>query len=108
MLGLVHKPEHGTIELVTQATRGSTDAPRTVYVGISKMIKKVPQSESKGYNPNEGGADGGVDPEDDIFIGEENGEHIYVSKKALKDSIHNGQILSALLYESQRSLNKED
>jgi hypothetical protein len=77
-------------------------------VGMSKLTKRVPSNESNHvtgsllhyHNPNEGGGDGGVDPEDDIFIGEENGEHIYVSKSALKDSIHNGQILSALLYES--------
>lgn len=27
----------------------------------------------------------GIDPNDDILIGEENGEHIYVSKRALKE-----------------------
>lgn len=50
----------------------------------------------------------GIDPEDDILIGEENGEHIYISRKALKESIHNSQVLSALLYESERCLNEEE
>lgn len=27
--------------------------------------------------------------EDDIFIGEENGEHIFISRKALKEAIEN-------------------
>ena len=42
MLGLVCKPVKGTIDLVTQTTRGITNTPRTMYVGISKMVKKVP------------------------------------------------------------------
>ena len=42
MLGLVCKPIKGTIDLVVQTTRGLTNTPRTMYVGISKMVKKVP------------------------------------------------------------------
>lgn len=30
-----------------------------------------------------------VDPNDDIFIGEQDGDHIYISRKALKESIKN-------------------
>ena len=118
MLGIVCKPVQGTIDLVTQSTRGSTNTPRTMYVGISKLTKKVPKKSSPHghgallhvHNPNEpgeGGHGSGVDPVDDLFIGEENGQYIYLSKKALKESIHNSQILSALLYESQRVLGKE-
>jgi vacuolar protein sorting-associated protein 13A/C len=43
MLGLVCKPVKGTIDLVTQTTRGITNTPSTMYVGISKMIKKKPK-----------------------------------------------------------------
>ncbi len=64
MLGLVCKPVKGTIDLVTQTTRGITNTPRTMYVAISKMVKKVPQAKNKDN----------IDLEDDILIGEENGE----------------------------------
>jgi vacuolar protein sorting-associated protein 13A/C len=43
ILGLVCKPVKGTIDLVTQTTRGISNTPRTVYVGLSKMVKKVPK-----------------------------------------------------------------
>lgn len=41
------------------------------------------------------------------MIGEENGEGIYISKKALKESITHSQILSALLYESEQVLTED-
>ena len=40
ILGLIFKPVAGTLELVTQTTRGIGNTPKTVYVGITKMIKK--------------------------------------------------------------------
>lgn len=43
ILGLVCKPMKGTIDLVTQTTRGISNTPRTMYVGISRMVKKVPK-----------------------------------------------------------------
>lgn len=43
MLGLVCKPVKGTIDLVTQTTRGISNTPRTMYVGFNRMIKKVPR-----------------------------------------------------------------
>jgi hypothetical protein len=55
MLGLVCKPVKGTIDLVTQTTRGITNTPSTMYVGISKMIKKKPKKEHK----LQGGSSGG-------------------------------------------------
>jgi hypothetical protein len=48
-----------------------------------------------------------IDPNDDIFVGEQNGENIYISKHALKDSIAHSQVLSALLYESEKKLSTE-
>lgn len=42
MLGLVCKPVKGTIDLVTQTTRGISNTPKTMYVGMTRMIKKVP------------------------------------------------------------------
>ena len=41
MLGLVCKPVKGTIDLVTQTTRGISNTPKTMYVGLNRMMKKV-------------------------------------------------------------------
>jgi hypothetical protein len=46
MLGLVCKPVKGTIDFVTQTTRGIANTPTTMYVGISNMVKKVPKKEA--------------------------------------------------------------
>jgi hypothetical protein len=43
ILGLVCKPMKGTIDFVTQTTRGISNTPRTMYVGFNKMVKKVPK-----------------------------------------------------------------
>lgn len=51
ILGLVCKPMKGTIDLVTQTTRGISNTPKTMYVGLSKMVKRVPNKDNK--NPNE-------------------------------------------------------
>jgi hypothetical protein len=53
ILGLVCKPVKGTIDLVTQTTRGITNTPKTMYVGFNRMIKRGPKQQHK--NPNEGG-----------------------------------------------------
>lgn len=42
MIGLVSKPVQGTLELVTLTRKGLANTPKTVYVGLSKMAKKVP------------------------------------------------------------------
>lgn len=61
MLGLVCKPVKGTIDLVTQTTRGISNTPKSMYIGLSKFIKKVPASSG-------GTGDEGVEV-DDIFLG---------------------------------------
>ena len=43
MLGLVCKPVKGTIDLVTQTTRGISNTPKTMYVAMNRMIKKKPR-----------------------------------------------------------------
>jgi len=48
IIGLFTHPVTGTIDLVTQTTKGSTENSRTIHIGISKMCKKVPA-----HNPNE-------------------------------------------------------
>jgi hypothetical protein len=57
-----------------------------MYVGFNRMVKKVPAKQQR--NPNEPGeeakSDVQIDPQNDILIGEENGEHIYINKQALK------------------------
>ena len=107
ILGLVCKPVKGTIDLVTQTTRGIGNTPRTMYVGFNKMVKKVPKS-SRAKNPNEPEEESKghdlIDPVNDVFIGEENGEHLYINKNALKESIQDSYVLSALLYESEKHL----
>jgi hypothetical protein len=45
MLGLVCKPVKGTIDLVTQTTRGISNTPKTMYVAMTKMIKKKPRTQ---------------------------------------------------------------
>ena len=43
-----------------------------------------------------------------MLIGEEGGDHLYIDKNALKQSIHNTQVLSALLYKSEKHLSREE
>ena len=86
ILGLVCKPMKGTIDLVTQTTRGIQNTPKTMYISFNRLIKKVPK-QTLDTNPNEPDevVKANVDPQDDILIGEEDGEHIYVSRKAIKE-----------------------
>lgn len=83
ILGLVCKPMKGTIDFVTQTTRGISNTPRTMYVGFNKMVKRVPKSSRASVvhqkNPNEPeeevkgpvhGTYEGIDPQNDVFIGE--------------------------------------
>lgn len=72
LLGLICKPVKGSIDLVTQTTRGISNTPRTMYVGMTGMIKTLPKGKE-------------VDPVDDCFIGEMNQETLYISKKRLKE-----------------------
>ena len=72
LLGLICKPVKGSIDLVTQTTRGISNTPRTMYVGMTKMIKTVPKGKL-------------VNPIDDCFIGEKEGETLYISKRRLKE-----------------------
>ncbi len=99
MLGLVCKPTKGAIDLVTQTTRGISNTPKTMYVSMTRMIKK------KGKK-NEGQED--VDPEDDIQICEQDGETLYISRSALSEAIERSQLLSALLYQAEVSLDETE
>lgn len=84
ILGLVCKPVKGTIDLVTQTTRGIGNTPKTMYVGFNRMVKRVPKRQ---HNPNEGEEikhDHTIDLDNDVLIGEEDGEHLYINKNALK------------------------
>jgi len=99
MLGLVCKPTKGAIDLVTQTTRGISNTPKTMYVSMTRMIKK------KGKK-NEGQED--VDPNDDIRICEQDGETLYISRSALSEAIDRSQLLSALLYQSEVSLDETE
>jgi hypothetical protein len=74
LLGLICKPVKGSIDLVTQTTRGISNTPRTMYVGMTRMIKTVPKGNK-------------IDPADDCFIGETDGETLYISKRRLKEQL---------------------
>jgi len=56
LLGLICKPVKGSIDLVSQTTRGISNTPRSMYVGMTRMIKTVPKGKK-------------MDPKDDCFIG---------------------------------------
>jgi hypothetical protein len=64
ILGLVCKPMKGTIDFVTQTTRGISNTPRTMYVGFNRMVKKVPKTQRPQHqkNPNE--------PEEEVKVNE--------------------------------------
>lgn len=98
MLGLVCKPTKGAIDLVTQTTRGISNTPKTMYVSMTRMIKK------KGKK-NEGQEEV---TEDDIRICEQDGETLYISRSALRESIERSQLLSALLYQAEVSLDETE
>mmetsp|Transcript_33290 Transcript_33290/g.24026 ORF Transcript_33290/g.24026 Transcript_33290/m.24026 type:complete len:157 (+) Transcript_33290:392-862(+) len=40
IFGLVYKPTKGAIDLVTQTTKGISNTPKTMYVSMTKIIKK--------------------------------------------------------------------
>lgn len=65
------------------------NTPNTMYVGMNRMIKKIPhKGKKKEEAPEETSMEQPiVNPKDDFYIGEENGEALYINKKALKDSI---------------------
>ena len=79
MLGLVCKPVKGTIDLVTQTTRGISNTPKTMYVAMNRMIKKKPRNGQVQSTSEE------VHLEvDHTVIGEEGDELLYISKRQLK------------------------
>jgi hypothetical protein len=82
MLGLVCKPVKGTIDLVTKTTRGITNTPRSMYVGLSKMVKKVPKPAENPNEPSE--VEAKIAAADEIKIGEQEGENIVISRSELK------------------------
>jgi hypothetical protein len=90
MIGLVSKPVNGTLELVTLTKKGLTNTPKAVYVGLNKMAKREPPSGDSGSTS------------EDIFLGEQDGDVLFISKKQLNDSLMNGQTLSALWHASER------
>jgi len=96
MLGLVCKPVKGTIDLVTQTTRGISNTPRTMYVAMNRMIKKKPRN---GQARHEG---------DHAVIAEQGDELLYISKRQLSEQIARCQLLSTLLYQSEISLTGEE
>ena len=74
MLGLVCKPVKGTIDLVTQTTRGISNTPKTMYVGLNRMMKRVPKKQT----------DALLDPTNDQYLCEQDGQAVYICKKLLK------------------------
>jgi len=91
MMGLVCKPAKGTIDLVTQTSRGITNTPQTMYVGLNRMMRRMPKQEDKEV----------LDPVNDQYLGDHDGSAVYISRKLLKAQIHHSELLSTLLYKSQ-------
>ena len=93
IIGLVHKPEKGTIDLVTQATRGIKNTAKSMYINFSRFVKKVPKPQLADEDDLLTGTTAAqideslVDSQDDILIGEESGDQIYISRKALRQQI---------------------
>lgn len=98
LLGLICKPVKGTIDLVTQTTRGISNTPRTMYIGMTRMIRTVPKQVTNKK----------VDLKDDCFIGETEGETLYISKRRLKEQLERSELLSSLLYQSAANLSPEE
>jgi hypothetical protein len=72
ILGLVWSPVKGTIDLVTQTSKGLSNTPKSMYVGFDRMIKRVSKDEMSSRNPNEP-ITKTFNPQDHILLGEENG-----------------------------------
>jgi len=89
MIGLVSKPIAGTIELVTLTKKGLANTPKCVFMGLSKMAKKTPTQGDSGST------------QDEIFLGEKDGNVLFLSKKQLNEALMNGQTLSALWHASE-------
>lgn len=73
MLGLVCKPVSGTIDLVTQSTQGISSIPQTMYISLDSLMKRFPKDA-------EGKKMLMFDPANEIFIGEEQGQEVYLNK----------------------------
>eukprot|EP00826_Nyctotherus_ovalis_P026173 TRINITY_DN2043_c0_g1_i12.p1 TRINITY_DN2043_c0_g1~~TRINITY_DN2043_c0_g1_i12.p1 ORF type:complete len:366 (+),score=121.53 TRINITY_DN2043_c0_g1_i12:787-1884(+) len=103
MIGLVLKPVHGTLDLVTLTARGITNTPKTVYLKVSSIFKKkvrkprstVPVTP---YQENAGSARESI-----ITIGEADNEYeLTLDVEELKR-----QLLEGLLSESGKSVSEE-
>lgn len=78
MLGLVCKPVKGTIDLVTQTTRGISNTPKTMYVAMNRMIKKKPKKQLDGSTEEVKQSEERLDH---TIIGEQDEELLYISKR---------------------------
>ena len=79
MLGLVCKPVKGTIDLVTQTTRGISNTPKTMYVAMNRMIKKKPRQQQEGTEEIK--RERSEERLDHTVIGEQGDELLYISKR---------------------------
>ncbi len=100
MLGLVCKPVKGTIDLVTQTTRGISNTPKTMYVAMNRMIKKKPRSAAIDQNR--------LEADHHTVVGEQGDELLYISQRQLAEQIQRSQLLSTLLYQSDVSLSGDE
>ena len=86
MLGLVYKPVKGTIDLVTQTTKGISNTPKTMYVAMNRMIKKKPRGQLS--NSQDAAHEESKEEEetsklevDHTVVGESGDELLYISKR---------------------------
>lgn len=77
MLGLVCKPVKGTIDLVTQTTRGISNTPKTMYVAMNKMIRRKSRNQAQTTTAEEVNQQ----QKDHTVIAEQGDELLYISKR---------------------------
>ena len=92
MLGLVCKPVKGTIDLVTQTTRGISNTPKTMYVAMNRMIRKKPRGQVSNAQDAAIALEESKNEEkkleaDHTVVGETNDALLYISKRQLKEQI---------------------
>ena len=115
ILGLIFKPVAGTIDLVTQTTRGIGNTPKSMMLQFQKLIKKKPKKmrrikythpEIRPYIPAEKGCrrsekyfvmreeeEFEEEEDDEIWIGEDETHDMYIDRKLLRETLNSNSHL---------------
>ena len=85
MLGLVCKPVKGTIDLVTQTTRGISNTTKTMYVAMNRLVKKKPRSQNPAAVQQSAAEEEEQKAGDHTVLAEQGDELLYISKRQLQE-----------------------